>query len=189
MRVLPRFGLDCAGRRTPADPWCCLGNRHLRDLGRLLVAIRIIAKLAAQRSDWTRCRPSATETDKWRSSPGCHQGHGAAPSRRTTRPHRPPPTEASKRRRIVVVRQAVPAGDGHDRLLASHGPSSSSTHLTRRGWGQLGKESSCSLRAAGSARVRTSGVTTPMISPAASRQRAGGSGPGRGGRESRSCAC
>jgi hypothetical protein len=56
------------------------------------------------------------------SSAGPAQGCGAAPGRRTTRPQQPPPTKASKRRRIVVVRQVAPGGDGHDRLLALHGP-------------------------------------------------------------------
>jgi hypothetical protein len=35
---------------------------------------------------------------------------------------RPRPTKASKRRRIVALHRAVHAGDGHDRLLAPHGP-------------------------------------------------------------------
>ena len=64
------------------------------------------------RSPWP---PSTT------SRAGPAQGCGAAPDRRTTRSHETSTTRASKRGRSVALRQAVPAGGVHDRLLAPHG--------------------------------------------------------------------
>jgi hypothetical protein len=60
----------------------------------------------------------------WRPTPGKQdQLKDIAQRQVDERPdHQIPPTKASKRRRIVVLRRAVPAGDGHDRLLALHAP-------------------------------------------------------------------
>ena len=96
---------------------------------------------------------------------GPAQGCGAAPDRRTTRSHETSTTRASKRGRSVTLRQAVPAGGVHDRLLAPHGhPGPAEVPIDRSG---------------PRSRISTSAVTVKVAKRSASGpDTAGASGPG-----------
>ena len=106
-------------KHRPARPWEQPAQRRKqRPVGGLRRGRGCWRRSTA--SSWRNTRISISLASAEQSRARSAQGHGALPSRGTTRPQ-PPSTKAASDG-ASALRQAIPAGHRPDRLLAPHGP-------------------------------------------------------------------